>query len=113
MMQRGHCTTRLVVGLWVMAATACGNESVNVLAPRDVSVETDSSDDSFDVSIEASVDISVDVYHAFTKTDVVGRFYLCRINSPIRIDVGMTGYQWESRYLRGASADLEIELRRN
>jgi len=59
------------------------------------------------------VDISVDVYHAFTKTDVVGRFYLCRINSPIRIDVGMTGYQWESRYLRGASADLEIELRRN
>ena len=59
------------------------------------------------------VDISVDVYHAFTKTDVLGRFFLCRISSPIRIDVGMTGYQWESRYLSGASTDLDIELRRN
>jgi hypothetical protein len=59
------------------------------------------------------VDISVDVYHAFTKTDVVGRFFLCRISAPIRIDVGMTGYQWESRFLRDASTDLEIELRRN
>jgi hypothetical protein len=59
------------------------------------------------------VDISIDVYHAFTKTDVVGRFYLCRINSPIRIDVGMTGYQWESRFLSGPSTDLAIELRRN
>jgi hypothetical protein len=59
------------------------------------------------------VDISVDAYYAFTKTDVVGRFLLCRINAPIRIDVGTTGYQWESRFLPGASTDLEIELRRH
>jgi hypothetical protein len=63
---------------------------------------------------EVFVDISIDVYHAFTKADDLGRFFLCRINSPIRIDVGKTGYQWESRFLPGgSSADLDIELKRN
>ena len=63
---------------------------------------------------EIFVDISIDVYQAFTKTDDLGRFFLCRINSPIRIDVGMTGYRWESRFVGGsASTDLDIELGRN
>lgn len=63
---------------------------------------------------EVFVDISIDVYYAFTKTDDLGRFFLCRINSPIRIDVGKTGYQWESRFLPGGtSTDWDIELKRN
>ena len=34
---------------------------------------------------EIFVDISIDVYQAFTKTDDLGRFFLCRINSPIAL----------------------------
>ena len=63
---------------------------------------------------EIVVDIAVDVYHAYTKADDLGRFFLCRIDSPIRIDIGMTGYRWESRFLPGGTAtDFDIELKRN
>jgi hypothetical protein len=50
-----------VAGGCFIVATACGNESVNVLGPRDVSVEADSKDDASDVSIEGSIDVSIDV----------------------------------------------------
>jgi hypothetical protein len=60
----------LAAGGWVLVATACGNESVNVLAPRDASVEVEAKDDAADVSVdalpdvsrEASVEVNVDVF---------------------------------------------------
>jgi hypothetical protein len=59
------------------------------------------------------VDISIDVYHGFTRTDDSGRFFLCRINSPIRIDVDLAGYEGTWRSLRGGGDEyLAIELRR-
>jgi hypothetical protein len=59
------------------------------------------------------VDVLVDVYQAFTKTDESGRFFLCRVNAPIRMDFDLAGYQGTSRSAGGdVDANLEIELTR-
>ena len=59
------------------------------------------------------VDISLDVYHALTKTDELGRFFLCHIDVPVRIDVDLAGYQGVSRFMRGDSDTyLDIVLSR-
>jgi hypothetical protein len=62
--------------------------------------------------VPVSVEASPDVWVAFTRTDDAGRFYLCRVNTPVRMVVSAgNGYQdwWQS--ISGV-ADLEIELRR-
>ena len=55
------------------------------------------------------VDILMEVYHGFTRTDELGRFFLCRINSPIRIEVSLEGYRWVAREVRG-SADVRVDI---
>ena len=55
------------------------------------------------------VDVLVDVYQAFTKTDEQGRFFLCRVNAPIRMDFDLAGYEGTSRSVRG-DADTRVEV---
>jgi hypothetical protein len=55
------------------------------------------------------VDVLVDVYQAFTKTDERGRFFLCRVNGPIRMDFELTGYEGTSRSVRG-DTDIKLEI---
>jgi hypothetical protein len=64
--------------------------------------------------VHVSVEASSDAWVAYTRTDEMGRFYLCRVNAPVRMVVSAgNGYQdvWQS--LPGAG-DLafEIELKR-
>lgn len=60
-----------------------------------------------------TADVLVDVYQAFTKTDEQGRFFLCRINAPIRIDFDAAGYEGTSRSVRGdVDTRLEVALTR-
>jgi hypothetical protein len=59
------------------------------------------------------VDVLVDVYQAFTRTDRSGRFLLCRVNAPIRMDFDLPGYEGTSRSVRGdIDTTLEIALTR-
>jgi hypothetical protein len=64
--------------------------------------------------VHISVDASIDSWVAYTRTDESGRFFLCRVNAPVRMVVssGM-GHQdvWQSI---AAMSDmvLEIELKR-
>jgi hypothetical protein len=41
----------------------------------------------------AWLDVSSDVYVASTETDAAGRFYFCRVNTMVRMDVSADGYQ--------------------
>ena len=59
MRRRAHRTTWLGAGGWIIVA-ACGNESVNVLTPRDVSVVTDADGQPVDGSVDASIDVAVE-----------------------------------------------------
>jgi hypothetical protein len=63
-----------------------------------------------DVSIW--LDASVDAYVGYTETDDAGRFLLCRVNRPVRMDVSRPGYQPAWHLLPGtADMVIDIELR--
>jgi hypothetical protein len=58
------------------------------------------------------LDASVDAYVGYTETDDAGRFLLCRVNRPVRMEVYRPGYQSASRPLPGtADMVIDIELR--
>jgi hypothetical protein len=53
------------------------------------------------------------MYIAATVTDADGRFYFCRVNDSVRIDVDADGYQARSEFIQGGrDVFLEIELTR-
>ena len=64
--------------------------------------------------VHVSVEVSSDVWVAYTRTDDMGRFYLCRVTTPVRMVVSAgNGFQdvWQSLPGTGDMA-LEIELKR-
>lgn len=61
----------------------------------------------------AWLDLFSDMYIAATVTDADGRFYFCRVNDSVRMDVDAEGYQARSEFIHGArDVFLEIELTR-
>jgi hypothetical protein len=64
--------------------------------------------------VHISVESSIDSWVAYTQTDDTGRFFLCRVNAPVRMVVSSgIGHQdvWQS--ITGtADMVLEIELKR-
>jgi hypothetical protein len=61
----------------------------------------------------AWLDLFSDLYIAATVTDADGRFYFCRVNDSVRMDVDADGYQGRSEFIQGArDVFLEIELTR-
>jgi hypothetical protein len=64
-------------------------------------------------SAAAWLDLFSDAYIAATVTDADGRFYFCRVNDSVRMDVDAEGYQAQSQFIQGAKdMFLEIELKR-
>jgi hypothetical protein len=64
--------------------------------------------------VHVSVEASADVWVGYSRTDDTGRFFLCRVNTPVRIVVAAgNGYQdlWQSISGTGDMV-LEIELKR-
>jgi hypothetical protein len=63
--------------------------------------------------VYVSVDAANDAWVANTQTDDTGRFFLCRVNTPVQMVVSLSGYQdvWKSI---GGTNDMamEIELKR-
>jgi hypothetical protein len=55
------------------------------------------------------LDASIDAYVGYTETDDAGRFLLCRVNKPVRMDVYRPGYQSAWRPLSG-TADMVIDI---
>jgi hypothetical protein len=64
--------------------------------------------------VHVSVDASSDVWVAYTQTDDGGRFFLCRVNTPVQMVVSAgNGYQdWWQSIPGTTDMVLEIELRR-
>ena len=64
--------------------------------------------------VHVSVDASMDAWVAYTRTDDAGRFFLCRVNTPVQLVVSSgKGHQDWWRSIPGTTdMVLEIELKR-